>query len=286
VALLGAPAEVRAEPVPSGAEALLRSGLGQHLEPAEVERLLRDARVERALGELFEGWDGVADEVRVDKDDGVIVVHTFIRERRCLARLELGRAEAGGPLLEPHCDEPVRVDGERELALDATLWRRPAPRVADVRPAPRPELPPEEPHGPVEHTVLRVVPRHGLDLGPVALARVDHERLKEALARPHWKDPLLPADAVLAGEALRPIEAPLPALEARVEANLRNPFDEARMRPALPMPDGMDLARDGGSMPLLPALREECAEQWRRGLDNPEPPTLDCYRRVAWNGRL
>lgn len=290
LAVVATAGAVRAEPdrPPLGtAEVLARRALAPHLKPAEVERLLRAPRVASALEALFDGWDGVADTVEVEREGDAVVLRTWVRERRCLARIEIG-PEAGAS--EPACDEVVRVGGERALALAQELWRSPPPakttppreRVASVAP----QAPPPDAQGPVEHTVLRRRHAFALEPGPVALARADHERLKDVLRSPRWHDPLLPPDPVLAGEALAPLEAPAPAVEARVESNLRDPFAEARMRPALPMPDGMDLARDGGVPPLLPDVREDCLEQWRRGVLAPAPPSLDCFRRVAWHDRL
>jgi len=273
---------------PEAAEALVRRELAPYLKPGELERLLREPRVAHALEALFDGWDGVADTVEVEREGDALVVRVVVRERRCLTRIELVGPEIDPS--EPMCDEVPRLGGERRLVLDEGLWRppaarRPSPpveRVVSVAPG---EAPPEA-TGPVEHTVLRRRQAHALELGPVASARAEHEVLKDALRRPRWHDPLLPKDPVIAGEALRPLEPSPPAGEARVESNLRNPFSEARLRTALPMPAGMDLARDGGTQPLLPTLDDDCAMQWRGGANTPAPPTLDCYRRVAWHDRL
>ena len=297
LAVLVTAGSVHAEPGPGdtsarpddAARALVQRELARHLSPDQIDRLLREPRVARALDDLLEGWDGVGDSLEVERKDDAIVLRTLVRERRCLARLGLGPEI--GPV-EPRCDEALREDGDRKLVLDAELWRAPerAPRAR--RPPPErvanveTPLVPAEPTGPVENTVLRRARGHDVDLGPVALARSEHDRLKDAIRRPHWHDPLLPSDPVVAGEALRPLAAPTPAIEARVESNLRNPFDEARMRTALPMPAGMDLPRDGGAPPLLPGTREECVDEWRLRAHTPDPPTLDCYRRVAWNDRL
>jgi len=281
--------EVEALGSPSGLlpEALVRRELATELAPTEVDRLLREPRVRAALAGLFEGWDGVADEVSIARDGkGELVIHTLIRERRCLAHLELGPERE--PIV-PVCDDAVRVGGDRRLVLDDELWKsprpRPRPQVAAVVANTGPTAP--EPTGPVENTVLRRPTSPGaLDPGPVLEARAHHDELKGKLRRPHWKDPMLPADPVAAGEAIRPFDEPAPAVEARVESNLRNPFDGARMRTADPVPDMLTLARDGEGMALLPPLREECVDEWRLKTATPMPPTLDCYRRVAWNDRL
>lgn len=298
VALTCLAADVRAaEPTPSGraadaatlrpeVETFVRRELAAELTPKEIDRLLREPRVRSALAGLFEGWDGQADEVVVARDGrGELVIHTVIRERRCLAHLELGPESRP---IEPVCDETVRVGGDRRLVLAGDLWKAPRPKppgVAAVAPAPEPTVP--EPTGPVDNTVLRRAPSLGaLEPGPVLDARAQHQELKGKLRRPHWKDPLLPTDPVLAGEAIRPFEEPAPAVAARVDSNLRNPFDGPRLRTAEPVPDMLTLARDGEGLQLLPPPREECTEEWRLKTATPQPPTLDCYRRVAWNERL
>lgn len=271
----------------AAAEGALRKALGPHLSPAEIERLLRDDRALLALTPLFEGWDGVGDELAVGKRGDAIVVATTLRDRHCAARLELGPEVAPS---EPICDEHLR-DGGR-VAIDDDLWRAPArtpPRAPPKPPAvaavvTQPEAP--EPVGPVDNTVLRRAPSPGsIELGEIALVRAEHERLKDRLRAPHWKDPLLPADAIEAGEALRPLDPPAPVVEKNVDANLRNPFDEARMRTQDPVPWGLTLPHDEGPM-KLPPMREGCVDELRLGTGTPLPPTLDCYRRASWNGRL
>jgi len=259
--------------------------LRRFLAPTEVERVLRERRVRDALDELFDGWDGVADTLTVTREGGELVLATTLRERRCLARLGVG-PEVGAA--EPVCDEVVRTDGQRSLRVGERVWRAPKPqavakaaaKAAAVAKAAASE---DEPTGPVENTVLRVA--RGDDPGEVAEARAAHEALKDQIRRPHWKDPMLPASAVEAGDALRPLEAEAPAVEARAETNLRNPFDEARMRTDLPVPAQLTLGRSGGAMPLLPDDTEACRDEWRVASDD-APPTLDCFRRVAWHDRL
>lgn len=267
----------------SGAVDALRKALGAHLSPAQIDRLLSDDRAVLALTPLFEGWDGVGDDLAVAKRGDAIVIATTLRDRHCAARLELGPEVAPSP---PICDEHVREGGR--AVIDEDLWK--TPRSPPKKPARKPPQPPAvatvEPTGPVDNTVLRRAPSLGaLELGDVDVARADHERLKDRLRAPHWKDPLLPADAVEAGEALRPLDPPAPVVEHNVDANLRNPFDEARMRTQDPVPWGLTLPHDEGPM-KLPPMREECVDELRLGGATPQPPTLDCYRRASWNGRL
>ncbi len=270
-------------PLRSEVETLVRQQLARQLKPAEVERLMREPRVRAALGGLFDGWDGVADELHVERRNGELVIHTLIRERRCLAQIALGPEI--GPV-DPTCDEVVRADGDRRLIVGDDAWRpKPKPKpeqVADVAPQPEPT---PEPTGPVDNTVLRR-PTKDYELGPIGEARAQHELLKDALRRPHYKDPMLPADAVEAGAAMRPFDEPPREPEARVDTNLRNPFDPARMRVDLPVPDMLTLPNDPQSQPLVPDAREDCDAEWRLGANTPRAPTLDCYRRVAWNARL
>lgn len=286
VACVAMTSVVRAEPGPTWMPAV-EAELGRVLAPAEVTRLLREPRVRDALAELFVGWDGVADTLTVTREGGEVVLATTLRERRCLARLGVG-AEIGR--VEPVCDEVVRTDGKRTLRVAERVWREP-PRVKKPRASPpvvaaaasaRAE---PEPTGPVENSVLRVRRDEG-GLGEVAQARAALEVLKDQIRRPHWKDPMLPASAVEAGDALKPLEAPPPAIEARAETNLRNPFDEARMRTDLPVPAQLTLGRSGGVMPLLPDDTEACRDEWKAGSAGASAPTLDCFRRVAWNDRL
>ena len=275
-------ADVALEPA---IEALMRHKLEGQLAPKEIDRLLREPRVRASLAGLFEGWDGIADEVLIARDNrGELIIETTIRERRCLTNLELGPER--GPS-EPVCDDTVRLGGERRLVVDDRLWRTPKPKsrpqvaavAATTEPAP-------EPTGPVENTVLRRTSPGAIDVGPVMEARAQHEDLKGGLRRPHWKDPMLPADAVEAGEALRPFHEPSPPVEARVDTNLRNPFGDGRMRTQDPVPDMLTLPNNGQSDPLLPTLSDECTQEWRLNTGTPQPPTLDCYRRVAWHDRL
>lgn len=283
----------RAEPLRPELRALVEAELAPHLTPVEVRRLLADAQVQRSLATLLDDWDGIGDTLSVRREGADLVLHTLIRERRCLAAIRLDPESPR--TTEPRCDETVRADGDRRLLIDETLWepprRRAPPRVADVAPAPAHEQPSEpapEPRGPVDNTVLRRQPHPGAELEdtPVLQARVAHEALRERLRRPHWQDPLLPADPIEAGPAIRPFEAPAPPVEARVETNLRNPFDAARMRTELPVPDMLTLPPPDLGMPLLPAPREACRDEWRLETATPAPPTLDCYRRVAWHDRL
>lgn len=285
-------AAARAEPGPPIWRAPVEAELGRLLAPAEVARVLGDRRVREALDELFDGWDGVADTLTVTRQGGELVVATTLRERRCLTRLSVG-PELGR--VEPICDEVVRQDGERSLRVGERVWRErvapraprpPSPVVASAEAAQaHPSVVAPEPKGPVDNTVLRVRREAGED-GEVAQARASHEALKEAIRRPHWKDPMLPTSAVEAGDALKPLESPPPAVEARAETNLRNPFDEARMRTDLPVPAQLTLGRSGGVMPLLPDDTEACREEWQGTSQAAAPPTLDCFRRVAWNDRL
>ena len=297
--LLGGHAQARPDvPLRADVEAMVRQQLARPLpcegrrcadrsplKPAEIDRLLREPRVRAALGNLFDGWDGVADELRVERRDGELVIHTLIRERRCLAQIALGPEI--GPV-DPTCDEVVRADGDRRLIVGEDAWRaKPKPKqVADVAPKPETEPAAPEPTGPVDNTVLRRKTQHDDELGPIGEARAQHELLKDALRRPHYKDPMLPADAVEAGAAIQPFQEPPLAPEARVETNLRNPFDPARMRVDLPVPDMLTLPNDPQGQPLIPEGRDECGEEWRLGTQTPRAPTLDCYRRVAWNSRL
>lgn len=270
-------------------EALIRRELAAELTPRAIDRLLRDPRVRDALAGLFDGWDGVADDILVARDaKGELFIDTVIRERRCLAHLALGPEQKP---IELVCDASVRLGGERRLVLDDELWKAPAPKqprppkVAAVSPAPTEVAP--EPTGPVQNTVLRRPTSLGaLEVGPISEARAQHEDLKGKLRQPHWKDPLLPADAVEAGEAIRPFREPPLAIEAHVATNLRNPFGDGRMRTQDPVPDMLTLPNDPQREPLLPALRDACSDEWRLKSETPRPPTLDCYRRVAWHDRL
>lgn len=287
VALVGAAA---AEPLGDDVRALVERELSAHVSARELTRLLRDRDVRSALGDLFEGWDGVGDELLVTREGGHLVLQTLIRQRRCLTHIRLG-AEAPEPDT-PTCFDVLGNGGDRRLVIDERILEPPRPALEPKQAVAAVTAPPPEEddgvRGPVENTVLRRPDSlAAVDMtAPVMRARVAHDALKQKLRGPHWKDPLLPEDPVEAGQALRPLELPAPVVEARVESNLRNPFDVSRLRTQDPVPYRLTLPPADQGPSLLPPMREECAAEWRLRTRTPEPPTLDCYRRVSWHDRL
>jgi len=269
---------------------LVERELARVLTPAEVARVLASPHAARVLTDLFEGWDGTADALVVARGADGVTLATRIGDRRCSA----GLARSEAPATEAICEEAVRVDGRRSARFTPEVWAdagptRPRPPRAPPRAAPpvASEVAPPE----AEPSVLAGsgASHRAAEAAPDALAqiRAEHEGLKDRARRARYRDPLLPKDAVEAGDALTPLVWE-PIAEEATAFHLKNPFDEARMRTAEPMPHEA-LTSLGTSMeaaPLVPDLRPECTAQWAARELTADPPTLDCYRRVAFHARL
>lgn len=273
-------------------DALVRMALGPHLDAAEVERLLAQPEVVRALDELLEGWDGDADRLEVSWRGKRLLISALIRERRCSLTVESG-PELAPPT--PRCEELTRPDGERSLDLDPRLWAKRPERPRRPPPSPAaPEAPetPEWGEAPVAPpTVLRKLTHERDPFGDAVVnaARVAHERLREQAGRRGYLDPLLPktgdAPAVTAGPALAPMLLEPPEKAAAALANLRDPFGEGRMGTRTDLPvAGPRFGNDGP--PILPELDEDCEVSWRLRERSENPPELACYRAFAWHSRL
>ncbi|MCC6624693.1 MAG: hypothetical protein IT385_25815 [Deltaproteobacteria bacterium] len=283
-----APVGPAASAPPEPWRGLVARELARVLAPAEVERLLAGPHAERVLADLFAGWDGQADALDVRRGPGGVTLETRIGDRRCSAAL----ARAESPIAEPVCEEVVRVDGRRSVRFSPETWADAAPRPPTPprppRPRPRPTppapTPPEPPSVLVGSGAAHQAPG---EPDALTLIRGEHEDFKDRARRAHYRDPLLPDDPVEAGDALTPLSWD-PIEQTASDFNLKNPFDEARMRTALPMPSpaitGLGTSVD--APPLVPDLRPECTAQWSARELGADPPTLDCYRRVAYHARL
>lgn len=279
----------RAEAAPSW-EPLLDRELGALLSPTEVARLKASRFATDALAELFAGWDGQGDELRVVRGPDGVELRVTIRDRRCTAKL----ARPESPIEPPVCELATRPDGTRAATFTPETYATPRP----VKPRPpRPAAPavatptPPEPAPPEpEPSVLAGSGRaHREEVAPdvVTAARIEHEELRARVRRPHRLDPLLPKELYETNDALKPMDWE-PIVETASNYHLKNPFDEARMRTADPMPleaiTGLGTSMD--APPVLPELRPECVAEWNERAELSDPPTLDCYRRVAFHARL
>ncbi|PIE18596.1 MAG: hypothetical protein CSA66_04365 [Proteobacteria bacterium] len=292
--VLGAPAIAGAAEWPV-VEGLVRPKLARLLGAPEVDRLLARRDVREALVATFHAWDGVDDHLSVRRgSDGAVVIRVVAgaRERECIARL--GAAEVASP--EPVCSEVVRSKGDDRLALSPDLWRVP-PRVRRPRGPKPPQVadvvvaPPPEPRGPVE-TLLRtraVRDPYASELtDTVRDAIAEWSSFQDGLEHRPWKDPFLPAAATVGGDALTPPPASSPLLEPGLTANLRDPFDDARMgaRLDLPAPPQQRLSRDVDELPAAKAPGADCVERWAARDGGRAPPKLECFRRVSTSRRV
>ncbi|MFO0744337.1 MAG: hypothetical protein U1F43_01515 [Myxococcota bacterium] len=282
-----------AHAAPPAWEPALRRELATVLSPAELERLLASRFADDALADLFEGWDGQGDVLRVARTAAGIELSTTIRDRHCTARL----ARPETPIEAPVCEDATRPGGQRSATFTPDTYapkpRRPRPpappaahpTVADAGHPADAATPPEP-----DPTVMQGSGRaHRKDDAPdvVTAARIEHDGLVGRLRGPHKLDPLLPKALYETNDALKSMDWE-PIVETAVNYHLKNPFDEARMRTADPMPNEA-LTALGTSLdapPPLPDLRPECVEQWSKRELTADPPTLDCYRRVAFHARL
>ncbi len=268
------------------------------LGPTALARLRLVQGLDAAIGTLLGGLDGDGDEVRVVRSpDGLrVTVTPYVRV--CPVALQGGESGVSGPdAPPPDAPCPLVPDpaGPRFLELDARLWTTPAERPKAPRP-PTPATPPiADPPAvePSRGTLMRI--RLGtapwevlLDFLPDDL-RTRHLIWREAQARSPWRDPLLPKSALAAGDAL----APLPTFEAPRDAaydNLRDPFDDSRMRTADPVPNilrqpGRAPAAPGTLPGAIPRLTDECRDAVASPLRHVDPPRLECFRAAAWNAR-
>lgn len=267
-------------------EGLVRPALADLLTDAEIDRLLARDSVKRALRTALEGWDGRDDRLTVRLDgDGNLLVKASLGEARTVCTTTLNRGEGGAS--EPVCTEEVeRV--ARDLELGRDLWRPPH------RPKPRPPEPPKPSpldDAPPSDTVIRRpdIPELPEAHGPEVLSALrEWSDFQGDLNSRYWKDPFLPKDLTESGTAL--IEPPgfSPLLEEGMTANLRNPFDEARLGALvdIPVPKELFLSRDVNEAPIITPLDAECVANWQADEDRKTPPSIACFRAFTQNTRL
>lgn len=275
---------------------LVWKALAGHLDAAALGHLRLVPGLDDAIRTLLAKVDGDGDDVEVIRTPGGLCVTVTLRERQCAVTLgggESGMQPDATSSPEAPCPLVPDPDGPRFLELDARLWTaatRPRPRP---RPTADPAPPSADPQPPSRGTLMRI--RLGtapwqvlLDFLPDDL-RTRHLIWRETQARSPWRDPLLPKSALAAGDAL----APLPTVEAPRDAaydNLRDPFDESRMRTAIPVPNmlrqpGATAALPGSLPGAIPALTDDCRDAVAAPLRHVDPPSLECFRAAAWNAR-
>ena|GEM_PF-1436333 len=284
----------RAEPTP-GPEAFWTQ-LGETLEPNNLARIRAIQGIDAAVELLLKSYDGDGDSLVVRATKTGLRVEVKTASRSCKVGLtngESGTRAADDPATGAPC--PLRPDdgGPRTLELDRGLWsvrkpRRPRP----VSPSPSDPDPPERP--PSTGTLMRI--RIGSEPWQILREFIPddleqrHLEWRETIGRTPWRDPLLPTSALEAGAALSPLRSAEPAESDRALDNLKNPFDDSRMRTADPLPQVFRAVNQGqwnpGSITFSPpALTSSCVEEVTSTAMLERAPTLTCFQAASWHAR-
>ncbi|MEZ4265882.1 MAG: hypothetical protein R3F39_05850 [Myxococcota bacterium] len=277
-----------------GAEARVRAALSGVLTRRELDRVLARPGMARVLDELTRGMDGSEDTLSAVRGPRGVTLKVVLasHERVCLDLV--GGAEAPAPAAG--CMEQTRVEEERSLELQASLWRPPPRRRASAD-SPVPQAQPDTaatPEPPLPTVLRRDLAAEALDarggLAPALVAMLArHDAQVDGFAREAaFRDPIRQAEpdpAVLSAPA-----APRERVAGgRIMEALADPYGPGRLRSDLPTPElGPRWAREGGVSvgPGLALLTDDCVREVERGADSDSPPRLRCYRAVTQHGLL
>ncbi len=284
---------------------LARRALSGELSRSELRRLMRRAGMSDALEALLEGFDGDADSLRIERtDDGSVVLHAAVRERRQRCYTPPATGEQPDP--ETVCYEEVETTHERSLTLDPKLWKAPRkprkPRKPEAPPAAEPQATPTIAPAPAPQPSLirlRGRPPQVTDLlvepmsEQLAGLHVGYQAFQEIVETTYWRDPFSPGGLDTPARVAEEAFPPPPVRElpsSNSEAHMANPFSDHRLGAKLDMPpppvhtaryDAPPVEQDVIDTPDLACLRAWAAMEHHHAA-----PRLACFRAALKTARL